>query len=181
MKALAAFLLGLLLTFGMWQIFCMLSREKEAVLAKDQFFSNISHDMRTPLNAVLGFTSLAKSPGLSSSEKDIYLDKIESSGELLLDLVNDTLTLSKAANGKIQLHPEPYLTTDLGNSVIPPIAELAAKKGVNFSVDKSDYRKRTILIDRLNSEKIFLNLLTNAVKYTPAGGHVTLSVHDEPA
>ena len=158
-----------------------MSREREAVLAKDQFFSNISHDMRTPLNAVLGFTALAKSPGLFPAEKDVYLDRIESSGALLLDLVNDTLTLSKAANGKIQLHPEPCLTTDLGNSVIPPIAELASKKGVNFSVDKSGYRKRTILIDRLNSEKIFLNLLTNAIKYTPAGGHVTLSVHDEPA
>ncbi len=180
-RALSVFFFGLLLSVLIWKLFCLIDRERAASTAKDRFFSNISHDMRTPLNAVLGFTMLAQAPGLSAAEKDSYLSKIESAGELLLALINDTLTLSKANSGKIQLHPEPCSTEDLGSSVLPPVAALAEQKGIHFIVDKSGYRKRTILIDRLNSEKIFLNLLTNAVKYTPTGGHIWASVRDEPA
>jgi len=179
-KALTVFFLCMLLLTALWKFSSLVFHEKAAVQAKDQFFSNISHDMRTPLNAVLGFTELAKTPELSASEKDVYLEKIESAGNLLLELVNDTLTLSKASNGKIHLQPEPCSTEDIGKYILPPVAELAKQKGIHFIVDRSAYRRRTILIDRLNSEKIFLNLLTNAVKYTPAGGHVWATVRDEP-
>jgi len=179
-KALCAFCICLFLSVVLWKLSCAVSREREAVRAKDRFFSNISHDMRTPLNAVLGFTELALSPGVTDADKDVYLTKIESSGKLLLALVNDTLTLSKAGNGKIQLHPEPCSTEELGNTFLPTAAELAKRKGVSFTADRSGYRKRTVLIDRLNAEKIFLNLFTNAIKYTPAGGHVFASVKDDP-
>ena len=117
--------------------------------------------------------------GLSAGEKDVYLNKIEVSGELLLALVNDTLTLSKASNGKIHLRPEPCQTQALGRSILLPISEMAEQKGIELTVDESGYRPRTVLLDRLNTEKIFLNLLTNAVRYTPAGGHVRVSVCDE--
>ena len=180
-KAGVAFALCLLLTGILWKLACLVSRERAAIAAKDRFFSNISHDMRTPLNAVLGFTALAQAPGLSCAEKDDYLRKIGSSGRLLLDLVNDTLTLSKAGNGKIQLHPEPCRTDSLAGAILPPTASLAERKGVHFLTDTSGCRRRTILVDRLNAEKIFLNLLTNAIKYTPAGGHVWATVRDEPA
>ena len=180
-KTLGVFCICLFLTFVLWKLSCAAAREREAVRAKDRFFSNISHDMRTPLNAVLGFAALAQADGVSDAEKDACLAKISSAGGLLLELVNDTLTLSKAGNGKIQLCPEPCSTEELGNAFLPTAAELAARKGVQFSVDRSGYRKRTILVDRLNTEKIFLNLLTNAIKYTPAGGHVWASVRDEPA
>jgi len=180
-EALISFALGLLLTIVLWKLACLVARERAAVLAKDQFFSSISHDMRTPLNAVLGFTKLARLPGVSESEKDTYLEKIESAGNLLLALINDTLTLSKASSGKIKPRPEPCRTSELGNSILPAVAELAEREGVSFIVDTSGYRERTILIDRLNTEKIFLNLLTNAVRYTPAGGHVWVSVRDDPA
>ncbi len=181
LKALVAFCIGFTLSFIMWWLSCMVDREKAAVQAKDRFFSNISHDMRTPLNAVLGFTTLAQSPGLSSSEKDVYLTKIGSAGKLLLELVNDTLTLSKANNGKIQLHPEPYCLEDLANSILPTVSVLADSKDIHLVIDTSGCQCRIIMIDRLNAEKIFLNLLTNAVKYTPAGGHVWLTVKDAPA
>lgn len=181
LKALVVFGISLLLTLILWRLSCAVAREKEAVRAKDRFFSNISHDMRTPLNAVLGFTALAQAPEITEAEKNDYLKKIESSGRLLLALVNDTLTLSKVSNGKIQLHPEPYSTEELGNDFLPTAMELAEQKNIQIQVDASGCRRRTILIDRLNGEKIFLNLLTNAIKYTPAGGHVWLSVRDEPA
>lgn len=179
-KAAVVFALGLLMTLIFWKLACLVSRERAAVAAKSRFFSNISHDMRTPLNAVLGFTALAQAPGLSAAEKDSYLAKIDSSGRLLLDLVNDTLTLSKAGNGKLQLRPEPCTTRSLAASILPTAAALAERKGVAFLVDTSGCRSRTLLVDRLNAEKIFLNLLTNAIKYTPAGGHVWVSVRDEP-
>lgn len=181
LKAAAACSICFLLTFILWRLICSLVREKEAIEAKDRFFSNISHDMRTPLNAVLGFTALAEAPGIPEADKNAYLTKIQSSGELLLELVNDTLTLSKANNGKIQLHPVPCSTEELGRSFLPMAAELAERKGVHFTVDKTGYRSRTILVDRLNAEKIFLNILTNAIKYTPSGGHVSASVKDDPA
>ena len=179
-KSLGVSVAFLLLTFILWKLSSAVEREKSAVLDKDRFFSNISHDMRTPLNAVLGFVALAQEPGVSEEEKDTYIAKIGSAGELLLELVNDTLTLSKASNGKIQLHMEPYSMEEIGEAFIPTAMELATKKNIQFKVDCSCHRNRTILVDRFNLEKIFLNLITNAIKYTPEGGHVALILKDEP-
>ena len=181
LKALIVLLVGVLLTVMLWNFYRTVLRERDAVQAKDVFFSNISHDMRTPLNAVIGFSTLAQKPELTVAEKDAYLEKIRFSGNLLLDLVNDTLTISKAGSGKLQLHPEPVSTVELGAAILPPIGVMAERRGVSFYADKSGYRPRTVLADRLSVEKIFLNLLTNAVKYTPEGGHVWGAVRDEPA
>ena len=180
-EALFVFGICFLLTAVLWKLAYAVMKEKDAVQAKDRFFSDISHDMRTPLNAVLGFTALAQAAGTTEKQKEDYLAKIESSGKLLLELVNDMLTISRANDGKIRLHPEPCLTEEIGRTVLSPTAELAEQKGIHLEVDTSGFRGRTILADRLNVEKIFLNLITNAVRYTPAGGHVYLMVRDEPA
>jgi sensor domain CHASE-containing protein len=150
---LVVFAVGMIISLIVWKLYSTIASEHEAIDAKDAFFSNISHDMRTPLNAVLGFTSLAKSDRLTVQQKDDYLNKIETSGRLLLDLINDTLTISKASNGKIVLRPEPCRTDNLGATVLPAVQELAKQKGVQLIIEKSDYRQRTILADRLNSEK----------------------------
>lgn len=147
---------------------------------KNRFFSNISHDMRTPLNAIIGFSQLAQGQNMSVDQKDELFGKITTSGNLLLDLVNDTLTLSKANSGKLELHPTAVFTEDIGAEVTIPIREAAAQKHISFSIDKSGYRPRIIFADALNLKKIFLNLLSNAVKYTPAGGHVWVTVADDP-
>lgn len=179
-KSLGVSAVCILLTLILWKLSRAVDREKAAVLAKDRFFSNISHDMRTPLNAVLGFVTLAEEPGASEEDKNTYIEKIGSAGELLLELVNDTLTLSKASNGKIQLKMEPCTMEEIGEAFIPTTMELAARKNIQFNVDCSCFRKRNLLVDRFNLEKIFLNLVTNAIKYTPEGGHVTLILRDEP-
>ena len=171
------------------------SREKAAILAaraeneqekikleaiaknaeeKNQFFSNISHDMRTPLNAIIGFSSLASKENVSGVARD-YLSKIQSSGELLLELINDTLNLSKLNSGKLKLRLEPVACADIFNSVVIPIREAAETKNIEFTATKSEVLPY-ILADRLNLQKVILNLLTNAVKYTPSGGHVSLSI-----
>lgn len=143
---------------------------------QNSFFSNISHDMRTPLNAVLGFVRLAQKDKLEPEKRGEYLEKAESSGALLLDLINDTLTLSKVSSGKLELHLEPVRARALFDSVIEPIRAEATKKNINFIVDYSKSLDRIIMIDRLNVQKIFLNLLSNAVKYTPPGGQVNLII-----
>lgn len=170
---------GIFITIVLRNILQLMQKEKAAVAAKDEFFSNISHDMRTPLNAVLGFTKLAKDPALSNAEKNMYLNKIESSGHLLLELVNDTLMLSKGSNGKLQIHPEPCSIYQLGNSILNPLKELARSKNIHMIISFVKCPDRTILADRLFVQKIFLNLITNAIKYTPFDGHIWLTGEEE--
>ena len=153
--------------------------EKNAEL-RNSFFANISHDMRTPLNAILGFAALAEKEDLGETERREYIAKIHSSGQLLLDLINDTLTISKANSGKLELKPKPVRARDLFESIIVPIRASAAKKNITFTADTSGAMDRTILADELSVQKILLNLLSNAVKYTPEGGHVSLRLFNDP-
>lgn len=148
---------------------------------KSAFFSNISHDMRTPLNAVSGFIRMAAKDDISAQKRKEYLDKAGQSSELLLDLIDDTLTMSKVSSGKLQLNVESVDSWNLFESVIIPIREAAAKKDIDFTADYSQTPQRMIAADRLNVQKILLNLLSNAVKYTPAGGHVNLLITCVPA
>lgn len=143
---------------------------------KTAFFSNISHDMRTPLNAVLGFVRQARKTDVTPELKDEYLSKVELSGNLLLDLINDTLTVSRISSGKLTLHLEPCSTKNIVESIVSPIIIAADQKHIAIDVDISAMPDKIIMADRLNLEKIFLNLLTNAVRYTPEGGHVWFTV-----
>jgi signal transduction histidine kinase len=146
---------------------------------KNMFFSNISHDMRTPLNAIIGFIRLARKDDVNPEKKEEYLKKAETSGKLLLDLIDDTLTISKVSSGKLELHPEPVKPSDLFESVSVPIREYAEKKNITFTLDSSDALNRTVMADRLYLQKIMLNLLTNAVKFTQDGGHVLFRIYNE--
>ena len=151
----------------------------KAIEEKNSFFSNISHDMRTPLNAILGFTRMAQKDDITKEEQQAYLSKVEASGDLLLDLINDTLTISKANSDKLMLRPEPVKVSELFDAIVVPIAHNAANKKITFLTDRSRTTDRTILADKLSIKKIFLNLLSNAIKYTPEGGHVWFSLYDE--
>jgi signal transduction histidine kinase/CheY-like chemotaxis protein len=196
--AFSIIMLMLVLALG-FTIFTMLRRQKEvaalnaakaattrrelqvAATAKsneerNQFFSNISHDMRTPLNAIIGFADLAQEKVISPVVKD-YLSKIQSSGNLLLDLINDTLTISKVSSGKLKLNLQPLDTQDLMEALVVPVKAAAEAKHITFTYNDTTARS-VILADRLNLEKIFLNLLTNAVKYTPKGGKVEFKISE---
>lgn len=146
---------------------------------RNTFFANISHDMRTPLNAVMNFIRLARKETQPPEQKENYLAKAEASSKLMLDLIDDTLTVSKLSGGKLQLHPEPCRAIELLEMVALPVKELAERKDIDFQVDFSRMEDEMILADRLNIEKIFLNLLTNAVRYTPQGGHIWYTVRQE--
>ena len=167
-------------SLAFWMLYSLFRQKQNAIRAKDKFFSDISHEMRTPLNAILGFSSLALNPSLPEATKNLYLGKIQNAGKLLLDLINDTLTISKGNSGKIKLLEAPVNTDHLINPIRETIAVLAEAKGVTITWNLTNYTPKTVLADHLSVEKIFLNLLNNAVKFTPAGGHIFVTLQAEP-
>jgi len=178
-KAGALFAFGCVLGIAFWQLYCALKQKEAAVLAKGKFFSNISHDMRTPLNAIIGFAEMAQWQGMTAANKDEYLGKIVDSGHLLQDFINDTLLISKLSSGKLTMHPVPVLSKNIIAPVLETISMLAQQKGVIFEYNNAGCKTRTVMASAMEVDKILLNLLNNAIKFTPAGKHVWLTVLDE--
>ena len=146
--------------------------------SKSNFISNVSHDMRTPLNAILGYDHLAletESPEIRSS----YLKKIGEAGETLLSLINDTLDLQKIETGKITLHPEPVPCSAVVNGVLTAVKPMMDAKKIHFTFDNSKAVWATINIDEMRVEEILINLLSNAAKFTSEGGDVLMAVECE--
>ncbi len=143
--------------------------------AKSSFLSSMSHDLRTPLNGVIGFTELA----LNESDPEIlksYLKKIQSSGQLLMTLINDTLELSRIESGKVILDPEIVDSSEIGEAVVTSLRPSAELKKIKLNADSSAFPVETLWLDKLKTQKIFLNLISNAIKYTPEGGTVDVKV-----
>jgi len=166
------------------QLFQMQAAKLEADRAneaKSAFLSSMSHDMRTPLNAVLGFTDLALREERTEIKQE-YLRKVKSSGGLLLDLVNDTLEMSRIESGKFVLEPEAVYGREIWESVITSLRPAAELKKISLVTHTPDDLDETLWVDRLKLQKILLNLISNAIKYTPEGGVVRAAVERmEPA
>lgn len=145
--------------------------------AKSAFLSNMSHDIRTPLNGIIGFTNLAITEGDAMAKQD-YLYKIKTSGEFLLDLVNDTLDISRMESGKIELQLEETDSKEIGEHVINALRPSAQLKHIDLKADIAQFPQKTIWVDRLKIQKIILNLLSNAIKYTPEGGTVWIYIKE---
>jgi len=146
--------------------------------AKSVFLSSMSHDLRTPLNGVLGFTSFAlteKDP----QKKQGYLEKIEASGKLLFDLVNDTLELSRIESGKVVLEQEVAMPSDIVPAVVTSLKPSAELKNIAFKTDFAINYSKPVRCDKLKIQKIVLNLVSNAIKFTPSGGTVSVSLKEE--
>ena len=150
----------------------MLAVEREAS-AKAAFVSNVSHDMRTPLNGILGFIELAlQSKG--EDEREEYLEKIRTTGKFMLNLINETLDLSKISSGKLEIEPENSNMQELLDTIIVSAYANAEVKKVQFITKLADMHFQDVYVDVLKLQKVILNLLSNAIKYTPAGGSVTM-------
>ncbi len=150
-----------------------LDKAESANQAKTAFLSNVSHDMRTPLNGILGITELA----LKTDDREKirgYLQKIMTAGSLLKDLINDTLELSRIGSGKKKLDYEVVEASSMLERLITSIRSAAEQNGVNFHVDLPFDELGFVRTDRLKLSKVLLNLLSNAVKFTPKGGDVWL-------
>lgn len=152
-----------------------LDRAEQATKAKTDFLSNMSHDMRTPMNAILGLTNLAMDSENLDEIKD-YLLKVNESGRYLLSLINNTLDMSRIENGKLELKPELIEANNLMDMVIASTKVATEQKGIDFVVDKENVQNFTLYVDTLKISKIFMNLLSNAVKFTPKGGRVEVRI-----
>ena len=157
-----------------------LDAAEQARRAESSFLSSMSHDIRTPLNGILGYTHLAKKSE-NMGEIRQFLDRIDGSGNLMLDIVNDILDLSKIESGKMQLISDWFDIRELFKAIESSISMNAETKNIEFTSEFDVPEGLYICSDRLRIQQIAMNLLSNAIKYTPASGHVRweLSVHRE--
>ena len=157
-----------------------LSIDREANAAKTTFLSNMSHDIRTPMNAIIGFsTLLAKVPDNSVKVRE-YTRKISAASSHLLGLINDILDISKIESGGLALSPEPLTRAEFADSIDTVIRPLMDSRRLRFEC-RLDDGPDCILVARLRFNQIFLNLLSNAAKYTPAGGQVSPIMEERSA
>lgn len=140
--------------------------------SKTTFLSNMSHDIRTPMNAVLGFTSLLARDAEDPVKVRDYTKKITASGQHLLSLINDVLDVSKIESGKVVLTVEEFTLNDLVSSVDAIIRPMAKAKKQNFHVEVTGIQHEYLMGDETRINQILINLLSNAVKYTPEGGNI---------
>ena len=152
-------------------------RAVEASLAKSQFLFNMSHDIRTPMNAIIGYTNLArKEPSLEKVHE--YLGKIDSSGKHLLTLINDILEMSRIENGVTELEYAPADLCFLFEEIGDLFAEQMKQKDLDFSVHDSQVQNRLVWCDTKNLNRVLLNVVSNAYKFTPAGGKITATLYE---
>lgn len=145
--------------------------------AKSDFLSRMSHDMRTPLNGIIGMTYLTKKMELPKEVRE-NLEKIDTSSRFLLSLVNDILDMSKMESKTIELHPEPYPFEDFCAYLDAVVRPLCAEKQQKFVLDANPLPGYTPLVDITRLNRIYFNLLSNAVKYTPEGGTIRLAIRE---
>jgi signal transduction histidine kinase/CheY-like chemotaxis protein len=148
--------------------------------AKSDFLSRMSHDIRTPLNGIIGMTYLTQEMDLPEKARE-NLNKIDTSSKFLLKLINEVLDMSKAESGKIELHPEPYDASVFFNYLDSVIQPLCGEKNIRFIVDVEPVTTVQPLMDTLRINQVFFNLLSNSVKFTPEGGTITYRLREHLA
>ena len=156
-----------------------LEQDRLVNAARSDFLARMSHDLRTPLNAVIGLSDIAMDPALSREETDEYLNDINSSAKHLLSLINDVLDITKLDSHKMTLHPESYAVHDFFNTVQSIIAIQCRQQNIRFQSGSDEGFPEYLLVDKLRFNQIFLNLLSNAIKFTPEGGSISLQLSHE--
>ena len=158
-----------------------LAQANRASKAKSVFLSNMSHDIRTPMNAIIGFTALASTHIDNREQVEGYLKKIMTSGNHLLSLINDVLDMSRIESGKMYLDEKPCSLPDILHGLRSIVQADVHSKQLELYMDAVDVIHEDILCDRLRLNQILLNLLGNSIKYTPAGGIVSIRVTEKPS
>ncbi len=153
---------------------------KSANESKSVFLSNMSHDIRTPMNAIVGFSTLLQRDADNPEKVHEYTKKITASSQHLLGLINDVLDMSKIESGKTTLNISEISLADLVDELGAMMQIQAKAKDQTFKIDVYDIRNEQLLGDRLRINQILINILSNAVKYTPEGGHIEMTVRQMP-
>ena len=161
-------------------------QEKEAALelaqtanrAKTTFLNNMSHDIRTPMNAIIGFTNLAKNHMDSKEKVADYLGKIGQSSDYLLSLINDVLDMSRIESGNLSIVERKESISDIVHVVRDIVIGDVARKHLRFGMNASSVWDEVVYCDKLRVKQALVNVLSNAIKYTPDGGYVGLRVSE---
>ncbi len=153
-----------------------LAQARRANHAKTIFLSNMSHDIRTPMNAIIGYTDLALNYNEESEKVVDYLTKIKYASKHLLSLINDVLDMSRIESGKVTIEAEEESLLDIMNDIRTIVQNDALSKKLDFYIDDIDIRDDRVYCDRLRLKQILLNLISNAIKFTPEGGFVDVRV-----
>ncbi len=156
-----------------------LQSAERASKAKTDFLSNMSHDIRTPMNAIIGITTLMKNELHEPEKLAEHLDKLETSGQLLLGIINDILDMSRIESGKTTLNIEKMNLSQQVSRLDSIARQQAGQRRQTFTV-KTDLQHENVLADPNRLNQVLMNILSNAVKYTPTGGHIRLEVEELP-
>lgn len=156
-----------------------LTAAERANNAKSDFLSKLSHDIRTPLNAILGFTDLLEKHGDDPQRRADYIDKIKDSGNVLLTLINNILEMAHLENGDMPLQMRRINIVRQLTSADAVLGEYIERKNLHFE-RHLDIQHPSVLCDLAKLNEVFLSLLSNAVKYTPEGGHITFTMTETP-
>ena len=158
-----------------------LKKAEDASLAKTCFLNNMSHDIRTPMNVILGYAQLMESEldGKDMPETLEHLEKLQQSGNLLLSIINNVLDMARIESGRMELDENYCRIEDVRKSLFAVFDEKARKKDIALHYTMNVEHEH-ILTDVTKVKEIFVNILSNAIKYTPAGGSVMMSVDELP-
>lgn len=151
-----------------------------ANIAKTNFLASMSHDIRTPMNAIIGMTAIASSHLDDKERVADCLSKITVSSKHLLGLINEVLDMNKIESGKLNLIAEEFNLSDLVDNLLTMSRPLIEGKGHNLSVAIQDVEHENVIGDSQRIQQIFMNLMGNATKYTPEGGDIRLIIHEKP-
>ena len=157
-----------------------LAAAEHANKAKTTFLNNMSHDIRTPMNAILGFTALAAAHTDEPELVQDYLYKITTSGQHLLSLINDVLDMSRIESGRVQIENKEVHLPDVLHDLRTIVNANILAKNLEFFIDAVDVQNEDVLCDKLRLNQVLLNLLSNAIKYTHSGGRISVRVVQKP-
>ena len=149
--------------------------------AKTAFLNNMSHDIRTPMNAIVGFTALAASHIDNKEQVQDYLGKISVSSQHLLSLINDVLDMSRIESGKVTIEETEVHLPDIIHDLRTIIQSNITAKQLELFIDTQDVKHEDIITDKLRLNQVLLNILSNAIKFTPAGGTISFRVIEKPS
>ncbi|MBQ0002272.1 MAG: response regulator [Treponema sp.] len=153
-----------------------LGMAQSANRAKTTFLNNMSHDIRTPMNAIIGYTGLAKSHIDNKGQVNDYLTKIEQSSDHLLSLINDVLDMSRIESGKMTLDEKNENLSDIIHTLRDIVQSDVKAKQLDLIIDVCNVNDEDVICDRLRLNQVLLNILSNAIKYSVSGGNVTMRI-----
>ena len=157
-----------------------LSQAEAANVAKNTFLSNMSHDIRTPLNAVMGYAQLIRAHGDDRERVLTYSDRIRVASEQLLDVVNETLEISRLEAGQMQLVAAECLVSDIMNQIEIDCCEMAQRNGVSVRMDVGPFEHDAVVTDAVRLAHLLMQLVDNAIKYSHRGDEVRVAAEERP-